>query len=145
VTLFTLTITGMVTMVSTSALASLYADDIVIYCGCQSIATVEHWLEVGINCLSHWVLKERFLFSATKTESIHFTWLWDLHPPNILLNNSAVLFAQSVKFQGLLRDSTHSGEPNWRWLWTEWNGRSSGGNVKVTLHLDCALICYNLL
>jgi hypothetical protein len=44
VTLFTVTINGMVTMVgtSTSALGSLYADDIVIYCGSQSIVTVEH-------------------------------------------------------------------------------------------------------
>jgi hypothetical protein len=42
VTLFTVTINGMVTMVGTSALASLYADDIVIYCGSQSIVTVEH-------------------------------------------------------------------------------------------------------
>jgi hypothetical protein len=78
-------------MVCPSVSSLLYVDDVAISYNSWSIVAVEHWLQLTMNHLSHWVLQNKFSFFAAKTQCVCFTRLQGLHP-FLSLFSTAVLF-----------------------------------------------------
>jgi hypothetical protein len=102
-------------VVGPSVLTSLFVDDIAISFGSQDS---DYWtLTPGYYSLSYWALENIFSFPAAKTQCLSFTHLWDLHPhPSFFLNNSALLFAPSIRILSLILLKTLSWELHLRRL-----------------------------
>jgi hypothetical protein len=102
VTLLTIVISGMVSAVGSSVSISVYVNVIAIYHNSQSIFTVEHHLQIAINHLSDWALRNWFTFTTAKIQCVHFTRVRGLHPPpRLLLSKITLTFAPAVKLLGL--------------------------------------------
>jgi hypothetical protein len=115
VTLFAIAINSVVSAIGPHVSTSLYVDDVAISYASKSMDTIERRLQLTINRLSQWALRNSFSFSAAKTQSVHFLRLRGVHPPPVLyLNNHALPVVPSAKFLGLVLDSRLSWEPH---LW----------------------------
>lgn len=60
VTLFLVTINGMVNAVGPFVATSLYVDDFAVYCSSRSTFSVERWLQIAVNRSSRWLWRVDF-------------------------------------------------------------------------------------
>jgi hypothetical protein len=149
-TLFAVAISVMVNTVCASV-TTLYVDDVTICFSSRSVVTIEHWLQLVINCICcNGPCRMNFPLLQWRPSAYSHN-CRVCPPPHLYLNNRAPPFAPSVKFLGLLLDSKLTWEPHLWWLWVKCErshrilqiliGSSWGGDQMVMLWLYHTLIC----
>jgi hypothetical protein len=115
VTLFAISIDGLVNAVGPSVTTSLYVDDVAIYFSSRSMGTMERKLQGATYRLSRCARENGFAFSPDKTKSLHVTRLMGLYPdPCLPLKDRVRWFVPTLEFLGLILDSKLSWEPHMR-------------------------------
>jgi hypothetical protein len=79
-TLFAISIKGLVNAFGPPVTTSLYVDDLAIYYSSRTIVTIARWLQGAFNRLSRWARVNGFTFSPDKAKYLHFSRLSGLHP-----------------------------------------------------------------
>jgi hypothetical protein len=106
VSMFAISINGLVNVVGPSVTTSLCMDDVAIYCCSRTTDNIERRLQGAINRLSRRAQENGFMFSPDKTKCLHFTRLRGLKPDLFLsLRNRVLPFISTCKFLGLILDS----------------------------------------
>ena len=105
VTCFLVAINGIISNVATPVRCSLYADDLAVYCSGCSLPDVHTRLQRAVNTIVDWADGHGFKFSTAKSVAMHFTRSRSREvPPHIIVNESPIVYEQSVKFLGMLLD-----------------------------------------
>lgn len=105
-TLFSLSINDLLRIIPQSVQASLYVDDLLIYCSGNYIPGLERRLQNSINKIHTWAQHHGFTFSPSKTNSIHFHRKRNLQPPLLLrLNGIIIPTRDSIKYLGMTIDN----------------------------------------
>lgn len=84
--------------------ASLYADDLVIYCMGKDIKNTERLLQEAIIKLQNWTKLTGFKFSLEKTKILNFTRSRYDENPILKMNGSNINHTDSTKFLGMILD-----------------------------------------
>ena len=104
-TLFSLAINGILQSVPEDVKAALYVDDLLIYCCGKFVPGLERRVQLSVNKVSAWALARGFVFSASKTNCIHFYRRRHFQPPLLLtLNGSIIPNRDSIKYLGMVVD-----------------------------------------
>ena len=106
VTLFAVAINGILDEVPNPVRASLFVDDLAIYCTAYDAISACRYVQKAINAVSKWAKMNGFKFSAIKTVAIRFTRCRRKEViPNLKLDDMILPFADDVKFLGMTFDS----------------------------------------
>ena len=104
-TLFSLAINGILQSVPEDVKAALYVDDLLIYCCGKFVPGLERRVQLSVNKVSAWASARGFVFSASKTNCIHFHRRRHFQPPLLLtLNGSIIPNRDSIKYLGMVVD-----------------------------------------
>jgi len=104
-TLFSLAINGILGCIPENIKASLYVDDLLIYCSGNYIPGLERRLQGAINKISTWADSHGFTFSTPKTNCIHFHRKRSFQTPlKLMLNNAIIPNRESIKYLGMTLD-----------------------------------------
>ena len=113
VTLFLIAINSIVERIGEaepSVQCSLFADDLAIYYSSADLNVAKQHIQNAVNTATDWTKERGFKFSPTKTVAIHFCKSSQKRrvnvPPNITLNNIPLIYEKSVKFLGVILDSS---------------------------------------
>ncbi|KFM64962.1 putative RNA-directed DNA polymerase from transposon X-element, partial [Stegodyphus mimosarum] len=105
VTLFSLKINSVLKELPRTILGSLYVDDLQISCRGADMRHIERQLQIALNKIHEWSVKQGFTFSEQKTVCVHFCRKRGLHPePELYLNGSIIPVAPEAKFLGMVFD-----------------------------------------
>ena len=103
----------MVKSLSPGVECSLYVDEFLICYRSKFVHIIERHLQRALNKLQHWVDRNCFKFSSTKTVCVHFCRLRKAHPdPQLLLNGTLIPVVEQTKFLGLTFDMKLSFVPH---------------------------------
>ena len=106
-TLFNLKLNDIAKELNPGIQCSLYVDDFVIFYRSRTIEGIERQLQLSINKIVKWTVRNGFTVSPNKTVGIHFykntTYLH--RNPTLRLGNSNIQFVAQHKFLGLIWDS----------------------------------------
>ena len=112
-TLFTLALNGILSDLPPGVQASLYVDDLMLYCSSRYIPALTRRLQEAINRVERWATSHGFIFSPPKTVAMH------LRPgrgreaaPYLHLNNVPIDFVTETKFLGLVLDDRLTWRPH---------------------------------
>ena len=106
VTLFAVAINGILDEVSNPVRASLFVDDLAIYCTAYDAISACRYLQKSINAISKWAKINGFKFSAIKTVAVRFTRRRREEViPHLKLDGNILPYANDVKFLGMTFDS----------------------------------------
>ena len=105
-TLFNIKINNITRALESNTECSLYVDDFLICYRSNNMETIERKLQLSINKLSDWTLKNGFTFSRSKTVAMHFCNKQKTpDDPCLTLNGSPIKFVKETKFLGLVWDT----------------------------------------
>ena len=106
VTLFSIKINSLAKVLNDHIDGSLFVDDFSISCRSCNMTTVERQLQLSLNKISKWALKNGFRFSKSKTNVIHFCNKRKLHNnPEVLLDKPIIKVVKEAKCLGIIFDS----------------------------------------
>ena len=104
-TLFSLAINGILGIIPANISASLYVDDLLIYCSGSLVSSLERRIQNTINKINSWAKSHGFNFSAPKTNCIHFHRKKKRQPPlKLLLNGNIIPNRDTIKYLGMTFD-----------------------------------------
>ena len=104
-TLFSLAINGILNCIPSNIGASLYVDDLLVYCSGFYVPGLERRLQTTINKINDWANSHGFTFSQPKTHCIHFHRRRAFQPPQrLMLENSIICNRDSIKYLGMTFD-----------------------------------------
>ena len=113
VTLFAIAINDIVSCIPQQVTASLYVDDLAIFCRSSSTAIAARNLQGTVNNVLKWATDHGFKFSLSKTTCVHFCRISRLHiDPDIYLGGTVIPYSETVKFLGLIFDKTLTWRPH---------------------------------
>ena len=105
-TLFNVKLNGIVKSILPGIECSLYVDDFVIIFRSPSIPTIERSLQLCINSILKWTIKNGFTISTNKTVAMHFCLKKKCdHDPQLKLGDSPIEFVKEYKFLGIIWDT----------------------------------------
>ena len=84
---------------------SLYVGDFLICYRGKNMNNIERQLQLCLNKIEKWAMKNRFKFSSSKNLGMHVCYKSGLHPDHLKLYNSPIKIVSETKFLGLLFDS----------------------------------------
>lgn len=117
VTLFSIKIDSIAPVIGSDVLCSLYVDDICICYRSKHINTIERKIQLKINKMLSWSIRNGFKFSQTKTVCMHFCQLRSLHnEPELFLDGTPIEVAKETKFLGIIFDNKLSFIPHIKML-----------------------------
>lgn len=133
--LFNLKVNNIVKAVKPGLEKYLFVDDFTISVKGKTLAGIERQLQLCINDLQKWVMRNGFKLSTSKTECIHFhRKRCQVLEPDIYLAGQRLRVSNKVKFLGVIFDSKLSFLPHIKFLK---QACQSGLNVlKVISHTD---------
>ena len=86
--------------------ASLFVDDLAIYCTAYDALSACRYLQKGINAISKWAKLNGLKFSAVKTVAVRFTRSRRAEAiPHLKFEGSILPYENEVKFMGMTLDS----------------------------------------
>ena len=104
-TLFSIAINNILKCIPTNIEASLYVDDLIIYCGGNHVPGLERRIQGAINKICTWADSHGFTFSASKTNCIHFHHKKGFQQPlKLLLDRTIIPNRESIKYLGMIID-----------------------------------------
>lgn len=104
-TLFSLAINGILKIIPNNIEASLYVDDLLIYCSGTHIPGMERRLQNAINKISSFADTHGFTFSAPKTNCIHFHRKKHFQSPlKLTLNGRIIPNRDNITYLGMTFD-----------------------------------------
>ena len=104
-TLFSLAINGVLSSVPNSVNASLYVDDLLIYCVGSYVPSLERRIQNAVNMICSWTRDHGFSFAASKTNCIHFHRKRSMQPPQKLLLDGVIIPNRtSIRYLGMTID-----------------------------------------
>ena len=116
-TLFNVKLNGIVKAILPGVDCSLYVDDFVIIFRSSSIPTIERTLQLCINSIVEWTIKNGFTISPNKTVAMHFCLKKKcIYDPVLTLGESTIEFVKENKFLGLIWDTKLSFKPHVEYL-----------------------------
>ena len=116
-TLFNVKLNGIVKAILPGVECSLYVDDFVIVFRSSSIPTIERTLQLCINSIIEWTIKNGFTISANKTVAMHFCQKKKgNYDPVLKLGESTIEFVKENKFLGLIWDTKLTFKPHIQYL-----------------------------
>ena len=83
---------------------SLFVDDFAICVSAKYLYQAERQLQLCVNKVQEWVVRNGFKFSETKTVTIHFWKGRDIADPTIYINKTRVKAVNETRFLGLIFD-----------------------------------------
>ena len=106
VTCFAVAISSVISEISSLVCASLFVDDLAIYCTAYDAESVCRYIQKSINSIRKWAKHTMFKFSTSKTVAIRFS----RHRrqddvPHLKLDGAILPYADEVKFLGIIFDS----------------------------------------
>ena len=104
-TLFNVKLNGIVKAIFPGVECSLYVDDFVIIFRSPSIPTIQRKLQLCINNIKDWTLKNGFTISQNKTVAMHFCNKRSCYDPELKLGSVPIQFVKEYKFLGVIWDS----------------------------------------
>ena len=109
-TCFAIAINRLCTVIPANVEHSLYVDDFTIYTSGRLQQTVERRLQTAISKIETWTKQSGFIFSPTKTVSLH---ICRKHrcpkmAPNLTLNNNPIQNKEQHKYLGLIIDNSYT-------------------------------------
>ena len=106
VTCFAVAINGVMDVITNPVQASLFVDDLGIYCTAYDAQSACSYLQKAINSICEWAKSNGFKFSPSKTVAVRFTRSRRQEVvPHLKLDGSILPYADSVKFLGMILDS----------------------------------------
>ena len=106
VTLLSIKINSLANVLNDNIEGSLYVDDFLICYRGKNMNIIERQLQLCLNKIEKWAMKNGFKFSSSKTVGIHFCNKRGLHPdPELKLYNSHIKIVPEAIFLGFLFDS----------------------------------------
>ena len=105
ITLFNVKLNNIVKIIAPGVDCSLYVDDFVILFRSSTIAAIERKLQMTINDIIQWTLKNGFTVSPNKTVAMHFCLKRKCYDPVLKLGNVQIEFVKEFKFLGLIWDT----------------------------------------
>ena len=106
VTLFSIKINSLAKALNDNIEGSLYVNDFLICYQGKKMNNTERQLQLCLNKIEKWAMKNGFKFSSSKTRGMHFCNKRGLHPdPELKLYNSPIKIVSETKCLGLLFDS----------------------------------------
>ena len=106
VTCFAVAINSVINEVSSPVCASLFVNDLAIYCTAYNAESACKYIQKSINSISKWAKHIGFKFSTSKTVAIRFTRCKHQEAvPNLKLDRTILPYADEVKFLGMIFDS----------------------------------------
>ena len=106
VTCFAVAINNVISEISSPVRASLFVDDLAIYCTAYDAESACRYIQKSINSISKWAKHNGFKFSTSKTVAIRFTRCKRQEAvPHLKLDGAILPYADEVKFLGMIFDS----------------------------------------
>ena len=106
VTCFAVAINSVISEISSPVRASLFVDDLAIYCTVYDAESACRYINKYINSISEWAKLNGFKFSTSKTVAIRFTRCkYQEAVPHLKLEEDILPYADEVKFLGMIFDS----------------------------------------
>ena len=107
-TCFLLAINSISSQMPPTTQSLLYVDDFTILCSGQDVNRMQRQLQLALNNLSRWSTRTGFIFSESKTVSMHFCRKKNCPKtaPLLTLNNSPITCVDTTKFLGLTLDNS---------------------------------------
>ena len=106
VTCFAVAINSVISEISSPVRASLFVDDLAIYCTAYDAESACRYILKSINSISEWAKHNGFKFSTSKTVAIRFTRCKRQEVvPHLKLDGAILPYADEVKFLGVIFDS----------------------------------------
>ena len=106
VTCFAVVIDSVISEISSPVRASLFVDDLAIYCTAYDAESACRYIQKSINSISKWAKHNEFKFSTSKTVAIRFTRCKRQEAvPHLKLDGAILSYADEVKFLGVIFDS----------------------------------------
>ena len=106
VTCFAVAINSVVSEISSPVRASLFVDDLAIYCTAYDAESACRYIQKSINSISEWAKHNGVKFSTSKTVAIRFTRCKRQEAvPHLKLDGAILPYADEVKFLGMIFDS----------------------------------------
>ena len=116
VTLFAISINGVIGVLPDGVHSSLYVDDLSISFSAARMSLVERKLQLAINRVSRWADERGFRFSPSKTVAMHFCRLRGVHPdPDLYIGNRRISCVETTRYLGLIFDSRLTWVPHLRY------------------------------
>ena len=113
VTLFLLKINSIAKIIDQDIDGSLFVDDFSIICSSPNMSSIEEKLQKCLNKIEKWADENGFIFSKTKTVSIHFCRKRKLHlDPQLTINNKKIRIVQQTKYLGMILDNKLNFKPH---------------------------------
>ena len=117
VTLFAVTINGVVSVLPNGVHSSIYVDDLSISYSATRMSLIERKLQLAINSVANWANTRGFRFSTSKTVAMHFCRRRGVHPdPDLYLANRRISCVESTRYLGLVFDSRLTWLPHIRYV-----------------------------
>lgn len=105
-TLFNIKLNDIVKAILPGIDCSLYVDDFVIIFSASRLPAVERNLQLCINSILEWTVKNGFTVSPTKTVAMHFCKKKGCdYDPELFLGSSRIEFVKEYKFLGIIWDT----------------------------------------
>ena len=150
-TLFNIKINNIVTCLNSKTDGSLYVVDFGICYQSKNMRTIERHLQQCINRIEDWATNNRFKFSKSKTQCVHFCKLRRIHNDTVLyLYGSPIPVVEHSKFLGVFFDRKLLFIPHIRYvkakclkalnLMEVLSNTSWGADRSILLYLYCSLI-----
>ena len=133
-TLFNVKINDIVKQVHPGVECSLYVDDFVIMYKFPTIDAIQRKLQLTINRLEKWTLKNSFTISKNKSVAMQFCPDKKCMDPVLKLGNDHIQFVKEAKFLGLIWDTKLTFEPHIKYL-KAWCQKSL--NIIEIISLPC--------
>ena len=103
--LFSLAINDILTCIPDNINASLYVDDLIIWCSGSHVPGMERRIQCTINSISKWADSHGFTFSPTKTNCINFHRKRKFQPPlKLILNGTIIPNREHIQYLGMTFD-----------------------------------------
>ena len=116
-TLFNVKLNNIVKAILPGVDCSLYVDDFVIIFRASRLGTVERKLQLCINSIVDWTIRNGFTISPAKTVAMHFCNTkkskWD---PKLFLGSTQIEIVKENKFLGIIWDSKLTFKPHINYL-----------------------------
>ena len=113
VTLFILKLNNIVKQVPKDLKCRLYVDDFLICFSGARMYTIERQLQLCIDNVNQWAIKNGFKFSPTKTVCMHFCRKRKIHPePRLFLGGELIPVVEKQRFLGLIFDKKLTFKPH---------------------------------
>lgn len=120
VTLFLIAINKIANHIKLPVKASLFADDLLIYCTSKNIQNIKTNLQNTISELEKWCDNTGFQFSSSKTKALHFNRKqYSNYNPKLKINGNYIEYVKEMTFLGVVFDKKLTWESHIKHLKTD--------------------------